>query len=71
MELEDPGFDFSVFSEFRDRVIGGSAEERMLELLLERLWQARLLRAGGRARTDSTHVLSAARTLNRLELVVE
>ncbi|MEU9891881.1 IS1182 family transposase [Sphaerisporangium sp. NPDC051011] len=71
MELEDPGFDFSVFSEFRDRVIGGSAEERVLELLLERLWQARLLRAGGRARTDSTHVLSAARTLNRLELVVE
>nr|WP_184759041.1 IS1182 family transposase [Streptosporangium album] len=71
LELEDSGFDFSVFSEFRDRVIDGSAEERILELLLERLWRARLLRAGGRARTDSTHVLSAARTLNRLELVVE
>jgi transposase len=34
MELEDPGFGFSVFSEFRDRVIDGSAEERILELLL-------------------------------------
>ena len=71
LELEDPGFNYSVLSEFRDRLIDGSAEERILELLLERLWQARLLRAGGRARTDSTHVLSAARTLNRLELVVE
>ncbi|WP_327044667.1 transposase [Microbispora sp. NBC_01189] len=29
LEVEDAGFDFSVFSEFRDRVIAGSAEERI------------------------------------------
>jgi transposase len=30
-----------------------------------------LLRAGGRQRTDATHVLAAVRVLNRLELVAE
>ncbi|MFG2659251.1 hypothetical protein [Streptomyces sp. NPDC048425] len=30
-----------------------------------------LLRAGGRQRTDSTHVFAAVRTLNRMEFVGE
>jgi transposase len=30
LELTDPGFDFSVLSEFRDRLLAGSAEERLL-----------------------------------------
>jgi transposase len=29
LELTDPGFDFSVLSEFRDRLLAGSAEERL------------------------------------------
>ncbi|MEU1276396.1 hypothetical protein [Streptomyces sp. NPDC005799] len=45
--------------------------ERLLEVLLERLKAAGLLVKGGRARTDSTRVLAAVRTLNRLELVTE
>ena len=28
LELTDPGFNFSVLSEFRDRLLAGSAEER-------------------------------------------
>jgi transposase len=32
LELTDPGFDFSVLSEFRDRLLAGSAEERVLDL---------------------------------------
>lgn len=39
--------------------------------MLDRLRQAGLLRAGGRQRTDTTHVLAAVRTLSRLELVGE
>ena len=35
------------------------------------LWSEGLLKAGGRQRTDSTHVLAAVRVLNRLELVGE
>src|SRR5215471_5216195 len=37
LALEDGGFDFSVLSEFRSRLVAGSLERRLLELLLERL----------------------------------
>src|SRR5207247_5929599 len=37
LELSDPGFDYSVLSEFRARLLAGSAEERLLDVLLERL----------------------------------
>ena len=33
LELTDPGFDFSVLSEFRSRLIDGGAEERLLDIL--------------------------------------
>jgi hypothetical protein len=39
--------------------------------MLERLQQAGLVRAGGRVRTDSTHVLACVRRLNRIETLGE
>src|SRR5256712_7101644 len=71
LELTDPGFDFSVLSEFRDRLLAGSAEELLLDKLLERCRAIGWLKARGQQRTDSTHVLAAIRVLNRLELVAE
>ena len=71
LELSDPGFDFSVLSEFRDRLLAGSAEELLLAKLLERCRALGLLSARGQQRTDSTHVLAAIRVLNRVELVAE
>ncbi len=71
LDLTDPGFDFSVLSEFRDRLLAGSAEELLLEKLLERCRALGWLKARGSQRTDSTHVLAAIRVLNRLELVAE
>ena len=71
LELTDPGFDFSVLSEFRDRLLAGTAEELLLDKLLERCRALHLLTARGQQRTDSTHVLAAIRVLNRLELVAE
>jgi transposase len=71
LELTDPGFDFSVLSEFRDRLLAGSAAELLLDKLLERCRAMGWLKARGRQRTDSTHVLAAIRVLNRLELVAE
>ena len=71
LELADAGFDFSVLSEFRGRLVAGSAERLLLDLLLARLKEAGLVRAGGRARTDATHVLARIRDLNRLELAGE
>jgi transposase len=71
MELTEPGFDHSVLSEFRDRLAEGDRADRLLALMVDRLAEAGLVRARGRQRTDSTHVLAAVRRLSRVELVVE
>ena len=71
LELEDPGFDAGVLSEFRSRLVAGDLTSLALDALLERLAGLGLVRAGGRQRTDSTHVLGAIRDLNRLELAGE
>ncbi len=71
LALTDPGFDHTVLSEFRTRLIAGSAELLLLDTLLQRLQEQGLVKARGRQRTDSTHVLAAVRTLNRLERVGE
>jgi Transposase DDE domain/Transposase domain (DUF772) len=68
---DDEGFDFTVLSEFRARLVAGGLEATIFEALLGRLVELGLLRAGGRARTDATHVVSAVRDLNRLELAGE
>ncbi|TWP44020.1 IS1182 family transposase [Lentzea tibetensis] len=71
MELTEPGFDHSVLSEFRDRLAEGDRADRLLAVMVERLAEAGLVRARGRQRTDSTHVLAAVRRLSRVELVAE
>jgi transposase len=69
--LDDEGFDASVLSEFRTRVVAHGLEQRVLDLLLDALKTQGLVGAGGKARSDSTHVISAVRDLNRLELAGE
>jgi transposase len=71
LELTDPGFHYSVLSEFRQRLIAGSAEQRLLEKLLERCADKGLLKGKKKQRTDSTHVKAAIRTLTLLELAGE
>lgn len=71
LELADPGFDFSVLCEFRSRLIAGNADMQLLEVLLSQCRQLGWLKARGRQRTDSTHVLASVRVLGRLELVGE
>lgn len=71
LELTDPGFDASVLCEFRARLIAGNAELLLLESMLTLLREQGLVKARGRQRTDSTHVLAAIHALNRLELLGE
>src|SRR4051794_39226578 len=71
LELADAGFDHTVLCEFRTRLLGGKAAERLLDRMLDVAHGAGLLKARGRQRTDSTHVLAAVRALNRLELLAE
>ena len=71
LELTDPGFHFSVLAEFRARLVAGKAEHLLLDRMLERFKLRGLVKARGKQRTDSTHVLAAVRDLHLLELVGE
>jgi hypothetical protein len=70
LELDDPGFDYSVRCEFRGRRLAAEREARLFEALLTWVRARQLLRARGQQRTDSTHVLAVVRALNRVEVVV-
>ena len=71
LALADPGFDHTVLSEFRSRLVEGGAELLLLDALLQRLQEQGTVKARGRQHADSTHVLAAVRVLNRLERVGE
>jgi transposase len=71
LELTDPGFDHSVLSEFRLRLLTHQAEQRLFDAILALARARALLKAGGRQRSDSTHVLGAVHAMTRLESVTE
>ena len=71
LELSDAGFDHTVLVEFRQRLLSGKSELRLFDLLLTQLRERGYLKARGRQRSDSTHVLAKIRSLNRVEGVGE
>ncbi len=71
LELSDPGFHYSVLSEFRQRLIEGRAEQKLLDKVLEGCQELGLLKGKQKQRTNSTHVLAAIRAISLLELVGE
>jgi len=71
LDLTDPGFDHTVLSEFRSRLLAHDAESLLFDTLLTQFRALGLLKRRGKQRTDSTHVLAAVRALNRLECVGE
>ncbi len=71
LEMTDPGFDASVLCDFRTRLLEGGAEQQILQILLDTATKRGWVKAHGKQRTDSTHVLGAIRVLSRLETVGE
>ena len=69
--MTDPGFDFSILSECRQRLGAAKAEERLLTHLLTCCQDHQWRKAGGKQRTDATHVLARVRDMNRLACVAE
>jgi len=67
LELTDSGFDSSILSEFRTRLIAGNAELLLFETMLTLFREQGYVKTRGRQRTDSTHILAAIHVLNRLE----
>jgi transposase len=71
LELTDTGFDHTVLSEFRRRLVEAKAERHIFDQLLQFCQGKGWLKARGRQRTDATHVLAAIRAVTRLECVGE
>lgn len=71
LEMEDAGFDYSILSEFRQRIIDGELEQMLLDRMLTVLAEQSLLQKRGKQRTDSTHVIAAVRHMNRVENIGE
>jgi transposase len=71
LPLTDAGWDASVLSEFRTRLVAGHAEMRLLDHLLDLCREHGWLKERGRQRTDSTHVLAKVRALNRVLCVAQ
>jgi hypothetical protein len=71
LELSDPGFNFTLLHDFRERLVRHEGAQQLLDRLLETCKARGWIKARGTQRTDSTHVLAAIRTLNRLELMLE
>ena len=71
LELSDPGFHYSVLSEFRQRLVTHEKTHVLLDTLLNHCATNGLLGGKHKQRTDSTHVLAAVRALSLLEMVGE
>jgi len=71
LSLEDAGFDYSVLSEFRQRLLEGGKEGLLLERILEAAERKGLLEGKHTQRTDATWVTARIRKMNRLEMVGE
>jgi transposase len=71
LPLDYAGFDFSVLSDFRARLLAHDAHARLFDTLLGQLRDLGLLKRRGRQRTDSLAILTRVHLLNRIELVVE
>ena len=71
LPLSDSGFDYSILSEFRIRLLQGGQEMHLLDQLLIRFQEKNWLSNGGKQRTDSTHILSTIHERSRVEAIHE
>jgi transposase len=71
LALTDAGFAFSLLSEFRLRLVDHHQETLLLDRLLALCNPRGWVRAGGKQRTDSPHILARVRSLANLECVAE
>jgi transposase len=71
LPLDDTGFDASILTDFRQRLVDHEAQELLLEPIVRLCVQKGWIKEKGKQRVDSTMVLSYARRLSSLESVGE
>src|SRR5688500_7149452 len=63
LELHDPGFNFTLLPDFRERLVLHQGAQQFLDILLEACQARGWIKACGKQWSDSTQVLAAIRTL--------
>jgi transposase len=71
LAVDDAGFDASVLTEFRARLVEHAVEDLVLGPIIQLAQKRGWIKAGGKQRTDSTAVLASVRALSSLESVGE
>ncbi len=71
LPLDETGFDHSILTDFRQRLLAGQAQDLILEPILQLSRERGWLKAHGKQRTDATAVLARVRALSSLESVGE
>jgi transposase len=71
LELTDPGFDFTLLHDFRQRLLLHDGAQNLLDTLLDLCKARGWMKTRGTQRTDSTYVVAAIRRLYYLECVQE
>jgi transposase len=71
LELTDPGFDFTLLHDFRQRLLTHHGAQCLLDTLLDTCKARGWIKTRGKQRTDSTYVVAAIRRLYYLECVQE
>jgi transposase len=71
LDLRDPGFDFTLLHDFRERLLTHAAVQRLLDTFLAACKGRGWIKTRGTQRTDSTYVVAAIRRLYSLECVQE
>jgi transposase len=69
LELSDPGFDFTLLHDFRQRLLSHDGAQLMIDTLLDMCKERGWIKTRGKQRTDSTYVVAAIRRLYYLECV--
>jgi transposase len=71
LDLHDPGFNFTLLHDFRERLLAHDAVQRLLDTFLAACKVRGWIKTRGTQRSDSTHVFAAIRRLYYLECVQE
>lgn len=71
LAVDFEGVHSSTLTYFRDRLLANEKASLVFDRILEHLKRCGLIRAGGKQRIDSTHVVGAVRELSRIELLRE
>ena len=70
-ELDWSGFHYSDLCNFRKRLLKYGQESQVFEKVVDYLQEQSYVKAGGKQRTDSTHIIGAVRDLSAIDLVQE